>query len=206
MTDLGTSVYLDRLLMMYSNTFNIYMPYRIGEREYPAYGYYFSHNEKYVLVREVNMWSTHSYEHVLFVETEECTETVVDEARKVIQEYMEPRMVRKGEELPEENHMYSYMNVVIISKKPVSAAVQKQIKGFKFEKGYKFNMRGFSRGTILAVSLEDEKYYSNYYGRDKKKMFKQVFDDIKAGKPGFHQIMAEQGIKPYSQEEDDPAR
>ena len=42
---MNTATYLDRLLLKYSNTFNIYKPYRIGARQYPAYGYFFSDNQ-----------------------------------------------------------------------------------------------------------------------------------------------------------------
>lgn len=33
--------YLDRLLLRYSGTFDIYKPYFIDGKEYPAYGYFF---------------------------------------------------------------------------------------------------------------------------------------------------------------------
>lgn len=201
MMNLDTAAYLDRLLLMYSNTFNIYKPYRIGAKEYPAYGYFFSHNEKYVLVREINMWTTDAYEHILFMETETFTEETLAEAEGIIREYMEPVLVRKGEELPPPNHMYSYLNVVILCAGPVTKEFQKRIRHFKFEKGYQFNIRGFSRGNILCVSLADREYYSNYYGRDKKKMFKRIFADVEQGKPGFDQVMEESGLTPFKQED-----
>lgn len=65
--ELSTSDYLDRLLLRYSGTFDIHKPYTINEQEYDAYGYFHSHVEKYVLVREANMWSSNSYEHILFL-------------------------------------------------------------------------------------------------------------------------------------------
>ena len=80
-----TAEYLDRLLLRYSGSFDIYQPYTINGKEYPAYGYFFSYIEKYILVREINMWSTRSYEHILFMEVEECTEDVVSEASEIIE-------------------------------------------------------------------------------------------------------------------------
>ncbi len=62
---MNSADYLNRLLLKYSGTFDIYQPYMIMGREYPAYGYFFSHVEKYVLVRKANMWSADSYEHIL---------------------------------------------------------------------------------------------------------------------------------------------
>ncbi|MGN0376955.1 MAG: hypothetical protein ACI4ED_04900 [Suilimivivens sp.] len=195
-----TAEYLDRLLLRYSGSFDIYQPYVINGKEYPAYGYFFSHIEKYILVREINMWSTRSYEHILFMEAEECTDEVMKEAESIIRDYMEPVLVRKKEKLPEPNHMSSYLNVVIISKRTLPKAIAKKIKHYRFEKGYKFNMRGFSRGTILCVSLEDRKFCSNYHGRSKRAIFEGVFKDVDEGKVGFKQFIEERGITPYKQD------
>ncbi len=195
-----TAEYLDRLLLRYSGSFDIYQPYVINGREYPAYGYFFSYIEKYVLVREINMWSTKSYEHMLFMEVEECTEEVLREAESIICDYMEPVLVRKNEKLPEKNHMYSYLNVVIISKKMLDKTITGKIRHYRFEKGYKFNIRGFSRGTIMCASMEDRKFCSNYHGRSKKEIFEGVFKDVDEGKIGFKQFIEEKGITPYKQE------
>ena len=79
-----TAEYLDKLLLRYSGSFDIYQPYVINDKEYPAYGYFFSCVEKYILIRELNMWSTRSYEHILFIEAEECTENILSEAEDII--------------------------------------------------------------------------------------------------------------------------
>ena len=195
-----TADYRDGLLLCYSGNFDIYQPYRINNKEYPAYGYFFSVVEKYILVREINMWSTRSYEHILFMEVDTCTEKTIEEASDIIKNYMEPMLVRKGEKLPEPNHMYSYLNVVIICRKPVEKKIADRIKRFHFEKGYKFNIRGFSKGSIMCVSIEDQKYISNYQGRSKRKLFQQVFSAVSAGKPGFSTILKEKGLTPFQQE------
>ena len=196
---MNTGDYLDHLLRKYSGTFDIYQPYVIHGKEYPAYGYFFSHVEKYVLVREANMWSSDSYEHILFIEAEEVVPALIEEAYKIVREYMEPVLVRKGEELPAPGHMYSYLTISIIAQKPLSKEMKKAIKHFKFEKGYRFNMRGFSQAHMICTTLEDAKVYTNYVGRKSAKLYKQNFKDTKEGKPGFRQIMEEQKIEPFHQ-------
>ena len=175
-----TADYLDQLLRKYSGTFDIYQPYVIHGKEYPAYGYFFSHVEKYVLVREVNMWSSDSYEHILFIETEEVDRALIDEAYKIVTEYMEPVLVRKGEELPEAGHMYSYMTIALLAQKPLSKEMKKAVKRFKFEKGYRFNVRGFSQAHIVCATMEDEKVYTNYVGRKLLKLYQKNFQDTSA--------------------------
>ena len=170
-----TADYLDQLLQKYSGTFDIYQPYVIHGREYSAYGYFSSHTEKYVLVREVNMWSSDSYEHVLFIETEEVDQKLIDEAYSIVKDYMEPVLVRKGETTPEAGHMYSYMTISVLAQQPLSPDMKKAVKHFKFEKGYRFNMRGFSQAHIVCATMEDEKVYSNYVGRMSKKLYQSIF-------------------------------
>lgn len=196
---MNTGDYLDHLLRKYSGTFDIYQPYVIHGKEYPAYGYFFSHVEKYVLVREANMWSSDSYEHILFIEAEEVIPALIEEAYEIVREYMEPVLVRKGDDLPAPGHMYSYLTISIIAQKPLSKEMRKAVKHFKFEKGYRFNMRGFSQAHIICTTLEDEKVYTNYAGSKSAKLYKQNFKDTKEGKPGFRQIMEEQKIEPFHQ-------
>lgn len=187
-----TADYLDQLLRKYSGTFDIYQPYVIHGKEYPAYGYFFSHIEKYVLVREANMWSSDSYEHILFIETDEVDQALIDEAYSLVKEYMEPILVRKGEEVPAEGHMYSYLTISLIAGRPLPKKMQKAVRHFKFEKGYRFNMRGFAQAHIACATMEDEKVYTNYVGRKSRKLYKDTFQDIRNGRPGFRQIMEEQ--------------
>ena len=183
-----TTDYLDRLLAKYAGTFDIYQPYVIHGKEYPAYGYFFSHTEKYMLVREANMWSTDCYEHILFLEADEVTKEVLQEAYRLVTDYMEPQLVRKGKALPPPNHMYSYLTVAILSEHAVSKPMQQAIKKFKFEKGYKFNMRGFSQAHLICAAMEEEKAYANFVARASIKTFRSVFSEVKEGKPGYSQL------------------
>ena len=189
---MNTVDYLDRLLAKYSGTFDIYQPYVIHGKEYPAYGYFFSHVEKYVLIREANMWSSDSYEHIIFIETKELTEELLTEAYTLVKDYMEPTLVRKGEDFPAPNHMYSYLTIAVLSEQPVSKSLQKKVKKFKFEKGYKFGMRGFSQAHIVCASMEDECVYSNFTARSSRKVYRDTFAEVKNGKPGYKQLISEQ--------------
>ena len=196
-----TSQYLDRLLLKYSNNYNIYKPYRIGASEYPAYGYFFSHNEKYILVQEANMWTMDSFEHVIFMEADEITDEKVEEAEKLITEYMEEQLVRKGEKYPGKNHMSSILTVILLGQAPMEKAVQKRIRKFHFDKGYKFHMRGFCRGRMAAVSMQDKSVCMSSQAKDMKSVLNDVFQDVEEQKEGFSAVCEQQGVVPFAQEE-----
>lgn len=192
--------YLDRLLLRYAGTFNIYMPYKIHGKEYPAYGYFFSSVEKYVLVREANMWTTNSHEHILFMTVDEVSEDTLQEIRSLLENYMEPKLVRNDNKYPDKNHMYSYLTIAVLSEKSLDKTLVKKVRKFKFEKGYLFNFRGFSQSRLVCASMEDEQVVTNYHARQLKKMFKETFSDVRAGKKTFSRQCMEEGIEPFRQE------
>ena len=197
---MNSADYLNRLLLKYSGTFDIYQPYTILGREYPAYGYFFSHVEKYVLVRKANMWSADSYEHILFADPEELTDGHLEEYRQAIEEYIEPTLILKGESLPEPNHMYSYITIAVVTAKALSPEIKKAVRKFKFEKSYMHSIRGYSQARIAVASMEDEVVCVNSMGRSLKKMYRGVFEDVKAGKPGYLEALKKQGAESFKQQ------
>lgn len=172
------AVYLEHLLAKYSGTFDIHKPYMVHGKEYPAYGYFFSCIEKYVLVREANLWTSNSYEHILFIEEEQCTQDTLNEVLSLIKDYMEPELVRKGQKEPEPNHMYSYLTVAVITDKKPEKSIRKSIRRLSFDKGYRFNLRGYCQGHLVVVSMEEEAVFTNRMGRRSEKLYKEVFKQL----------------------------
>lgn len=195
-----TSRYLDRLLLKYSNTFNIYKPYHYCGIDFPAYGFFEFHNEKYVLVREANMWSSDSYEHVFFWQTDSVTPELFQKARDLIENHMEPELVRKGEKLPAQNHMCTLMTIIFICDEQISSDVFKMIRRYRFDKGYQFQLRGYSRGRIAAISMKDRKVVFSPDLRGSRKMFHDVFTEVDDGKDGFDAVCERQNIQSFRQE------
>lgn len=193
-------VYLDRLLAKFGGSFDVYMPYTIQDTEYKAYAYFHNHQEKYVLVESANLWSTDCYEHVLFMDADSIDGEMFERAKNVIEQYFEPELVRKGEKYPAKNHMYSFLTVVMVGRRFSDNSVSSQIRKYRFEKGYQFNIRGYSMGRMVAVTLEDEKVFCNASAKKSKKAFLEVFGEVKAGKPGFSEICRKQGVTPFKQE------
>lgn len=196
---LTADTYLDRLLVRYAGTFDLYTPYHIGGKTFPAYGYFYSHVEKFVLTRNANMWSSDSYEHILFVAMDEVTASDVSEMKTILLEEVEPKLVLKGEELPPPNHMYSYMSVILISDKRPSKEAVKEVKKLSYDKGYMMNMRGFSQAQMCLVSIEEEKIYHNFAAHGKKKTLKGIFKEVKEGRAGFNELVEKGDLIPHIQ-------
>ncbi len=191
--------YLNRLLVRYAGTFDLYTPYQLGGITFPAYGYFYSHIEKFVLTRGANMWSSDSYEHILFLPVEEATPETVAKMKQMLLEEVEPKLVLKGEDVPPPNHMYSYMSVILISDKKPSKETIKAVKKLSYDKGYMMNMRGFSQAQICLVSIEDEKVYHNFAAHGKKKTLKGIFKEVKEGRAGFQELVEKGELTPFTQ-------
>lgn len=191
--------YLDRLLLRYSGTFNIYKPYKIDELELDAYGYFYNHLEKYVLVRDANLWSSDCYEHVFFITSSKVDCDLLQTMKELITSKVEPEFVRKGEKNPPKNHMYSYLTVILISDQKPDADTIKAAKKFYFEKGYMMNMRGYSQAHMCLVSIEDGKIYTNHAANKKKDILKEVYKEVQQNKIGFDKLCEKHNVEPFKQ-------
>lgn len=172
---MGTSYYLEEVLRRYQSSFDLYRDYSIDGEKYPAYGYFFSLGEKYVLKKEATLWSIRAYEHVLFLEVDTLTTDHIQHLYDVINDHMEPALVRKGQKYPEKDHMISYLTVVVVSKNTPDTDTIKAIRKFRFDKGYLLNFRGHSEGGLLCSCLDNQKVFTNRSAKRLTKMFEDVF-------------------------------
>lgn len=171
---MGASYYLEEVLRRYSSSFDLFRDYSIEGEKYPAYGYFFSLGEKYVLKKEATLWSIRAYEHVLFSEVDTITTDYIKHLYDVMDNHVEPELVRKGQKYPEKDHMVSYLTMVVISKNTPDEETIKAIRKFHFDKGYLLNFRGHSEGGLLCACLDSRNIYTN---RSAKRLYK-MFDDV----------------------------
>lgn len=167
--------YLETCLQYYQSTFDLERNYVYGGRSYDAYGRFYAHNEKYVLVREAQMWETNSFEHVFFRIVDELTTDMIDELRRMFSERAEPELVRRGEKYPPKNHMYSYLTCIFLCRRPPSREAQKALRSYRFSKTYLFSIRGWCEARIAAVSLTESRICTNRQGRVLREVLKRPF-------------------------------
>jgi hypothetical protein len=176
---LNAKVYLDKLLERYAHSFDIHRPFSIYGEEYPAYGYYFSLSEKYVVSPKANLWSVRTYEHILFLHEEKMSEATVKKVRELMEQYMEPELVRKKKSFPEKDHMVSYLTVCVLSDKSPDQAVREAVARFRFSKNYLLTVRGHSEGHLICADLEKEQVFCNRPARRMLKTYEQNFSDAR---------------------------
>ena len=181
--------YMDRILAKFASTFDIEKPFRAGGREFPAYARFSSRSEKYVLVKEVNLWAAESYEYVLFLDRDEVTPAIADEVLNLAKNYMEPELVRGGKRYPEKDHMYSYMTVIVMSRKSPDRETEQAVQKLHFAKDYLFTVRGRSEVHLILVDCEKERILLNRDAKPHRKLYESIFDEIHEGRIGFDDLM-----------------
>ncbi len=197
-----TEQYLDRILAKYAGSFDISKNCELNGETYSAYGYFFSLGEKYVLTRKAKLWGIRSYEYVIFQETEELSDALLDRMTETLTGYIEPVMVRKGGKYPEKDHMYSYLSAVVICRKSPSAEMIRRIERTGFDRGYLFSFRGHSELHLIVADLEKEKIYTNRAGGKMRKMYRDAFAEVRRGEKGYIELYQAENEGPAVQ---DPA-
>lgn len=169
MSSLG---YFEKILNEYQRNFDIYRDYEVNSEIVDAYGYFCSQSEKYLLVREVQLWETQAFEHVFFIRQENLDEIKLEKFLSIIPDYIEPKLIRKGEKYPEKNHMYSYITLVFLTDDMNDTQVKNRIEKYKFERSYLFSVRGYVQSRVVLVDMKNKEIITNKMGRKLRKLYK----------------------------------
>lgn len=165
--------YLDRVLNQYKTNFDIKRDCLMLNEKISAYAYFSASNEKFLLVKEVQLWETKGFEHVIFIEESIFEENVYKKVETLVKEYIEPILIRAGQKYPEKNHMYSLITVVVISNK-IDENIITKIKEFKFEKNYLFSFRGYASTRLVVIDLKNKNIITNKKGKNLISLYKNL--------------------------------
>ena len=177
-----TAEYFEKLLPYYEGSFDLEKPAHIQGREYAACGAFHAHVDKYVLVKKAQIWAVDSHEYCLFATYEQAPgQEEIGQLKKVMEEYMEPVLARKGQPSMPKDHMYTYLTLVLITAKSPDASALRAVKRFRFQKFYHFYLRGYSEGRIVLVDLEGKKIYTSRDGRVLRKFQQSVLKKLAGG-------------------------
>lgn len=126
------------------------------------------HNEKYVLTKKAQLWSSDANEYVyifkmnnldkdLFIK---CRDYAYEDGMKLIN--------------PKSGHMYSYITTIFICNNCDNDA-QKLIKKTKISKNFKFSLHGWMDFHISCLHIDKNEIYGNPSGRVTSKFLKNLF-------------------------------
>lgn len=126
------------------------------------------YNEKYVLSRKAQLWSTNTNEYVYIFKMDTLTKDLFLKCKNFAYE--------KGMELihPKPGHMYSYITAIFIYDFS-DRETEKLIKKCKICKNFKFSLHGWMNLHIACINPNKNKIYSNKSGKVTSRFLKELF-------------------------------
>lgn len=168
--------YMNKVLKKYEHNFNIEENFKVGEQNFPYYGYFISKSQKYVFLKDINLWELGASEHVFFDRGENLFENnKLDLVIKLIELHIEPKLVKEGGKYPPKNHMYTNITFIFIFSNEINNEIKNEIKKFKKEKNYLFSFRGYMSVRIVGVDLKNKKIFANRAAKDLGKWYAKIF-------------------------------
>lgn len=178
---------LQRIKTLYSSTFDLEENYLVckpiqavgadTQRCFALYGHFNVDNSRYVLSKRAKLWEANCQEH-LFVDIPGDGERVcskrLQHLDELLKEVVEPFYVRNGKKYPPENHMYSYITVVIVTEDVPEPEIIKKVRSYRFGKTYKFNIRGYMETRLVLVSTADNTVITNQAGKQLLKAYRNL--------------------------------
>ncbi len=125
------------------------------------------YNNQYFLVKSIKLSDFNSHDYVFFV----CGEEFDFEKIQVLSEKAWKTALQKIE--PVYGHKNSDITLVVLLK-TLKKEDGKKLKKIRFSTSFKMGMYGWSNFKLVALSLKDEQFYSNWHGRELKKQLKKI--------------------------------
>lgn len=172
---MASDEFFQKIKKYYQSSFDFIEPFNYEGREYTALAEFHSHIDKYVLLKKAQIWAADSHEFCIF-QTYDSTFTEADfgEITRFLEGYMEPQLVRKGEENVPENHMYTYLSIVIVCNAGADKEAVKRAKKYTYTKYYNMYLRGYSEGRVILADVKEGRVYTNRAAHQMKKLYKRI--------------------------------
>ena len=104
----------DRLLHSYERSYDIVKPSEVNGHTYDACASHHESGAKYVLSKKAELWRISCHEHAYFKAVEELNDQDVETFLTDLTEWIEPKVVREGKEVPDTDHMYTLVTGIFL--------------------------------------------------------------------------------------------
>ena len=121
------------------------------------------------------LWRISCHEHAYFKAVEELNDQDVETFLTDLTEWIEPKVVREGKEVPDTDHMYTLVTGIFFADKPVADSVKKKIRKYKYYKNYRFSLRGYCQVRLLVFDTAEQKVFGNRAAWELVKGYAKMF-------------------------------
>lgn len=138
---------------------------------FDAQAVFHSHDEKFLLLKEIKLFEMDSNEHVYFSAGDILTPEKITELSDLAWK----------DGLSKVKPFYGHRNsdiTVILLYQTISPEAKKAIRKQRHSKSYKLTFFGWSNFCLAAADLSRMKFYSNWFGRDTKSNIKLALTSL----------------------------
>lgn len=148
---------LERILLAYTNYYDIERENPEGNGEFAASAQFHSRSEKYVISKKAKLWGLEQNEYVYFFMGDVDAEGIESLIKKAIDLAM-PQIK------PHSEHMYSHVTLIVLADK-LDDAAENVVKKARFQKSFRLSLHGWMEFRIAAVDFSAGKIISNKAGK-----------------------------------------
>ena len=166
--DTALQTTLDKLLNVYSHTYDIY---RNGQQEcagFPAAAFYYLRDENYLLSKQHVLSAVEQHEYLYFFLTDHLDEQTLQDQIEL------SKQAGLQHVKPHKDHMFSNVGLVVLAN-TVSPEAQKLIKRTRFRKNYKLTFHGWTEYQLAAMEVSTNRFFANPAGAGARKIMEQNF-------------------------------
>ena len=157
--------YLDNIENKLKAYFDIYRNYSIKGYEYDLFAKYHMKTERYILVKKAVIYAMENNEYCLIKHIDHIDEHKLNAFTSSLIEAID-ELIKL-----DENHMSSIITGVLVTDNRPSDDVIRQVKKFKYHKGFAFGLRGWVDIRLIMVTMADNYIVTNKKGKEVRKVY-----------------------------------
>lgn len=127
--------------------------------------------EKYILTRDINLWTTEDDEYVFFYEGSELTdeefESDVNRSLELFNDYF----------VHSENHRSTMVTSIMVYDS-VNPVLRKKILNYRYFKSFRFMLKGWMRHRVLVVDLKYKEVICDHHSKGFKDIITSLLSEI----------------------------
>ena len=159
---------LDRLLNVYSHSYDIYRDVEVEGGFFPAAAFYYLRDENYLLSRQHVLSAVEQHEYLYFFLTDHLDV-------QTLQEQIELSKAAGLKHVkPHKDHMFSNVGLVILAN-TIEPEAQKLLKKTRFRRNYKLTLHGWTEYQLAAMETSTNRFFCNPAGKEAKKNLERNF-------------------------------
>lgn len=173
--DTSLQACLDKLLNVYSHSYDIYRDVEVDGGSFDAEAVYYLRDENYLISRKHVLSAVEQHEYLYFFLTDHLDE------QTLLQRIEMSKQAGLKQVKPHKDHMFSNVGLVILAN-TISPEAKKRIKKTRFRKNYALTFHGWTEYQLAAMETSTNCFLSNPAGKEARKNLERNFAPKKAGK------------------------